>query len=89
MANLATLSEYCIPLVKVGGSFISYKAGMIDEELNQAKNAVITLGGSIEKVEKFQIHGIDAERTLIQISKKKRTSLKYPRKAGVPGKEPL
>ena len=89
VANLATLSEYCLPFVKVGGSFVSYKSGAIEEELSQAKNAVKMLGGKVEDVVSFRIEEIDAERSLVRIGKKDRTSLKYPRKAGVPGKEPL
>lgn len=89
VANLATLSEYCMPFVKVEGSFISYKSGTIQDELKQAERAVCLLGGKIEKVIKFRIREIDAERSLVRIAKKEKTSVKYPRKAGVPGKEPL
>ena len=89
VANLATLSEYCLPFVKIGGSFVSYKAGAIEDELSQAKNAVKILGGKVEKVVNFRIEEIGAERSLVQIVKKDRTGMKYPRKAGVPGKEPL
>ncbi len=89
VANLSTLSEYCMPFVKVGGSFISYKSGTIEDELKQAEKAVKILGGSIEKVVNFRIEEIDAERSLIQIMKKNRIPMKFPRKAGIPGKEPL
>ncbi len=89
VANLATLSEYCLPFVKMGGSFVSYKSGAIEDELTQAKNAVKILGGIVENVVNFRIEEIDAERSLVRILKRDRTPLKYPRKAGVPGKEPL
>lgn len=89
VANMASLSEYCIPFVKVGGYFIPYKSGEIDEELEQGKRAVYLLGGELETVEKFVLPGSDAARSLVLIRKIKEISKKYPRKAGIPGKEPL
>lgn len=89
VANLSTLSEYCIPFVKVGGEFISYKSGTSDEEINEAQGAVNILGGKIEKTEKFKLPGTDMGRALVKIKKEKHTPGRYPRKAGVPGKEPL
>ncbi|MFT4106739.1 MAG: 16S rRNA (guanine(527)-N(7))-methyltransferase RsmG [Lacrimispora sp.] len=89
VANLSTLSEYCMPFVKVGGAFIPYKSGKIEEELNAAKHAVFLLGGKVEKVETFLLPGTDAERSLVKIVKNDGTSKKYPRKAGLPAKEPL
>lgn len=88
VANLSTLSEYCVPLVKVGGYFVSYKSGRVDEELADGRGAVQKLGGSIEKVERFSLPNSD-ERTLVMIKKIKTTAGKYPRKAGMPAKEPL
>ena len=89
VANLSTLSEYCLPFVKIGGSFVSYKSGTIEEELKQAEGAVKMLGGEVDDVVNFRIEEIGAERSLIRVGKKNRTALKYPRKAGVPGREPL
>lgn len=89
VANLSTLSEYCIPFVKIEGIFVSYKSGNVDEELRQSKGALEMLGGRIESVEEFLLPGSDMGRTLIKIKKIKTTSKKYPRKAGIPGKEPL
>lgn len=89
VANLSTLSEYCLPFVEVGGSFISYKTEKADEEIEKAKNAVFVLGGRVEKIEKFQLSGTDIGRMLVKIKKEKKTEKKYPRKAGVPAKEPL
>ena len=89
VANLSTLSEYCVPFVKKDGYFIPYKSGKIEEELSQAKGAVKLLGGKIEEVVSFQLPKTDVERTLVKISKIENTSKKYPRKAGLPGKEPL
>ncbi|MGL5435006.1 MAG: 16S rRNA (guanine(527)-N(7))-methyltransferase RsmG [Lachnospiraceae bacterium] len=89
VANIATLSEYCIPFVKQGGSFISYKSGKIDEELETGKKAITILGGELENTVKFQLAGTDAERSFVIIKKVKKTANMYPRKAGLPGKEPL
>ena len=88
VANLSTLSEYCVPLVKVGGYFVPYKSGKVDEELTDGQGAVQKLGGKIEKVERFSLPNSD-ERTLVMIKKVKPTAGKYPRKAGMPAKEPL
>ncbi|MDF2888534.1 MAG: methyltransferase GidB [Lacrimispora sp.] len=89
VANLSTLSEYCMPFVKVGGSFIPYKAGKIEDELAEAKHAVFLLGGKIEMTELFLLPGTEAERSLIKINKTSGIPKKYPRKAGSPSKEPL
>lgn len=89
VANLSTLSEYCIPYTKVGGYFISYKSGKVDEEVDQAKKAIQILGGKIQEVKKFSLADSDIERSLILIKKEKATGKKYPRKAGLPAKEPL
>ena len=87
VANLSTLSEYCIPFVKVGGKFISYKSDNIDQEISDSDKAIKLLGGKIVNVEKFQIG--NSGRSLIEISKIKVTSPKFPRKAGIPSKCPL
>lgn len=89
VANLSTLSEYCMPFVKPGGFFISYKSGKIEEELSSAKHAIFLLGGKVNRIESFTLDGAEAERTLIKIEKVSEISKRYPRKAGVPGKEPL
>lgn len=89
VANLTVLSEYCLPYVKVGGCFIPYKSGEIDEELNNSKKSVRILGGKIEEVVKFQLPDTDIGRSFVKIKKNKNTAKKYPRKAGLPAKEPL
>lgn len=89
VANLATLSEYCLPYVKVDGLFVPYKSGEIDDELNNSKRAVEILGGKIEDVVKFQLPETDIGRSFVKIHKTKETKKKYPRKAGMPSKEPL
>ena len=83
------LVEYNLPFVKVGGYFVAYKSGDIDEELVNAKKAVSVLGGTIEEVKKFQLPGTDIDRSLVYIKKIKPTSGKFPRKAGLPSKEPV
>lgn len=89
VANLSTLSEYCMPFAKVGGYFIPYKSGKIEEELGAAKHAIFLLGGSVKEVKTFLLPGTDVERSLVKIAKNNSTSKKYPRKAGLPSKEPL
>lgn len=89
VANLAVLSEYCIPYVMPGGKFVSYKSGEIEEELNQSEKAVRLLGGKAANTEKFCLPGSDISRSLILIEKVKQTPKKFPRKAGLPAKEPL
>ena len=89
VANLATLSEYCLPYVKVDGLFVPYKSGEIDEELKSSEKAVSILGGKVEEVVKFQLPGTDIGRSFVKIHKIKETKKKYPRKAGMATKEPL
>ena len=89
VANMSTLSEYLIPLVKIGGKCICMKGSEIEQELEQAKFAIKELGGKIEKVEKFTLPDSDMERNIIIIKKIKETSNKYPRKAGMPSKVPI
>lgn len=89
VANLATLSEYCLPYVKADGLFVPYKSGEIDEELKSSEKAVSILGGKVEEVVKFQLPGTGIGRSFVKIHKIKETKKKYPRKAGMPTKEPL
>lgn len=89
VANLSTLSEYCLPYIQVGGMFIPYKSGEIDDEVEQSKKAVRILGGNIKDVMKFELPGTDIHRSFVLIHKEQHTQKKYPRKAGIPAKEPL
>ena len=89
VANLATLSEYLVPLVKIGGKIISMKASNAKEEINDAQKAIEVLGGKIEKIEEFDLPESDIGRTIIIIDKNKCTPAIYPRKAGTPAKEPI
>ena len=73
VANLSTLSEYCLPFVKSGGSFISYKSGEIEEELSAAKKAIFLLGGRVKEVIPFQLDGTDINRSFVMIGKEKKT----------------
>lgn len=89
VANLSTLLEYCIPYVKVGGFFISYKSEKVAEEKNMAEHAVDLLGGAFLEQVEFVLPNSEFYRNLIVIKKVKETPKKYPRKAGLPSKEPL
>ena len=89
VANLSTLSELCLPFVKVGGYFVPYKSEKSNEEIPAAEHALHILGGKITKVDSFELPDSDLHRDLIYISKVASTPGKYPRKAGTPAKEPL
>lgn len=89
VANLSTLSEYCLPYVKTGGKFISYKSEKITDEINAAKKAISILGGNISGQVDFNLPDSDIYRNLFIIEKIKDTPMKYPRKAGLPSKEPI
>lgn len=89
VANLSTLSEYLIPLVKQTGKIIFMKGSEVKEELENAKNAINILGGKIEKEESFNLPNTDMKRNLIIVNKIKATPAKYPRKPGLPAKEPI
>lgn len=89
VANLSVLSEYCLPFVKIDGYFVSYKGNHIEEESRGAFLAIEKLGGKVEKQIEFTLPESDIERTFIQIKKVRQTPGKYPRKAGLPAKEPL
>ena len=89
VANLNTLSEYCIPFVRVNGFFISYKAQKGLEEIHESDHCMKELGSKIMQVDEFKLTDIDSNRVLIKIKKCKGTSKLYPRKAGIPSKNPL
>lgn len=89
VANLSSLSEYCIPYVKENGYFISYKSGSVEEEVKKAAKAIQLLGGEQKEIKEFTIPGTDIERTFVIIQKRKATPKRFPRKAGLPSKDPL
>lgn len=89
VANLSTLSEYCLPFVKVGGRFISYKANEVEKEVEEAKKALFLLGGTCSGIEVFTLPGTKIGRSFVVIKKEKKTPKTYPRKAGTPTKKPI
>lgn len=89
VSRLASLSEYCMPYVRPGGYFVSYKSGKAAEEIAEAGKAIQVMGGKLVKEESFCLPGTDMERQLVVIKKVKPTPKKYPRKAGTPVKEPI
>lgn len=89
VANLSTLSEYCLPYVNCGGKFISYKSKDIDKEILASKSAIHLLGGKLNHIESFYLPNTNIQRSLVIIDKIGKTSNKYPRLAGKPSKEPL
>ncbi len=89
VANLSTLSEYCLPFVKKGGYFIPFKSEKVLEEIKDAEKALSVLGGTLEGQVEFTLPDTDYYRNLVVIKKTKSTPAKFPRKAGLPGKEPI
>ena len=89
VANLTTLSEYMLPMVKVGGISICMKGSEIEEEFLKSQKAIDILGGNIQKVDTFTLPKSDNKRNVIIVEKKKSTPSKFPRKPGTPSKEPL
>lgn len=89
VANISTLSEYCLPFVKIGGSFISYKSSTIEDELKDGKKGIAILGGKVKDVYKFTLPDSKLQRSFVIIEKEKKTPKAYPRKAGTPSKDPL
>lgn len=89
VANLSTLSELCLPFVKVGGTFISYKGPNCNAEVDEAMNAISILGGRLERVEVPRPDFFTTDHTMIYIYKERKTAPQYPRKAGIPSKEPI
>lgn len=89
VANLSVLSEYCIPYVSAVGYFLPYKSGDVSQEIKESEKAVKILGGEMEDVVSFEIPGTDIHRTILKIRKKKAAPKRFPRKAGLPSKEPI
>lgn len=87
VAQLNTLVEYLLPLLKVGGTAIVYKSTKLEEELISASKAIDILGGIVEKIERFEING--AERNILYIRKVKATPIKYPRDKNKPKLSPI
>lgn len=89
VARMSVLSELCLPLVKVEGTFIAMKAASVQQELQAGKRAIKSLGGEVERVESFLLPFENSERNIVLINKKTKTPKKYPRKPGVPNKSPI
>ena len=89
VANLSILSEYCLPFVKLGGNFISYKSEKLSEELEIAKKAIFILGGKFNKQIDFSLNNGEIYRNLVVIDKSQKTPKQYPRKAGTATKNPI
>ena len=89
VANLSILSEYCLPFVKLDGSFISYKSEKLSEELKEAKKAIFILGGKIINQIDFSLNEGNIYRNLVIIKKVQKTPKQYPRKSGTASKKPI
>lgn len=88
VANLSTLSEWCIPFVKTGGYFIPYKSSALPEEMKEGKKAIRILGGQVENIFNTNIPGTDNQRSFVLVKKIEHTDKKYPRKPGA-AKKPI
>lgn len=89
VANMAVLSEYCLPLVKKSGYFVALKGPKAEKELQDGQKAISLLGGKVIQTEKLQLPTSSEERTLILVQKVKATPKKYPRQAGTPHRKPI
>lgn len=89
VANMSTLSEYMLPLTKVGGKMLSMKGPDFEKEIENSKKAISILGGEIEKIDEYQLPKTEMKRSIIIVGKVKNTPQKYPRKPGTPAKEPI
>ncbi|MBP0724900.1 16S rRNA (guanine(527)-N(7))-methyltransferase RsmG [Bacillus sp. RG28] len=89
VARMSVLSELCMPLVKVGGNFVALKGAAGQEELEKANFAVNSLGGKVAEVNHFLLPEENSDRNIVIINKIRKTPNKYPRKPGLPNKEPL
>jgi 16S rRNA (guanine527-N7)-methyltransferase len=89
VARLSVLSELCLPLAQVGGTFIAMKGGQAEEELQSGKRAMTVLGGKLSSVHSFTLPVEESERNILIIDKEKKTPKQYPRKPGTPNKTPI
>lgn len=89
VSNLATLSEYCLPFIKVGGYLLAYKGPGADQEVKDAEKALKTLGGSLIDIRETTMEEYGLDHRILVIEKVRNTPKAYPRKAGTPLKEPL
>src|SRR5699024_7882573 len=89
VAKMSVLAEYCLPLSKVGGTFAALKGTNVENELQEGKRAISVLGGQLNASHKFCLPIEEADRSIVIIDKVHQTKKKYPRKAGLPAKEPI
>lgn len=89
VANMSTLSEYLIPFVKVKGIVIAMKGNDVKQEIDESKKAINLLGAEIIKIEEFNLPNTEMKRSVVLLKKQQKTLAKYPRKPGMPAKEPL
>ncbi|WP_102264749.1 16S rRNA (guanine(527)-N(7))-methyltransferase RsmG [Mesobacillus jeotgali] len=89
VARMSVLSELCLPLVKVGGTFIAMKGNQAGEELQVGEKAISVLGGELKSAHSFTLPVEESERNILIINKQKPTPKKYPRKPGTPNKTPI
>ena len=89
VANMAVLSEFCMPYVKKGGYFVALKGPAVDEEMQNGKNAISILGGELENIIEVSIEDTDLKHNIVEIKKVKNCPKTYPRKAGTVNKKPL
>lgn len=89
VARLNVLAELCLPLVKKQGYFFALKAAKSEEELEEAKKAIAVLGGKLVYEQDVSLPKDGGSRYILTIQKKKETPKKYPRKPGMPNKQPL
>jgi len=89
VANISTLSEYCMPYIRVGGIFTPHKSGIIEDELEKGMKAIKILGGYLYNTKYFELDNTEIKRSIIVIKKIENTNAKYPRKAPLPSKKPL
>jgi len=89
VARLSVLCELCLPFVRTGGYFVAMKGAKFREEIAAAEAAIRLLGGHIRQVKEISLPGLNDVRAVIYIEKKKGTPDKYPRRAGIPEKDPL
>lgn len=89
VARMPVLSELCLPLTSTNGVFIAMKGSQVNEEVNDAQRAIQSLGGKLDTIHTFRLPEEDSDRSIITIHKKRQTPKKYPRKPGLPNKNPI
>ncbi|UOQ49578.1 16S rRNA (guanine(527)-N(7))-methyltransferase RsmG [Gracilibacillus caseinilyticus] len=89
VARTSVLAELCLPLLRTNGTFIALKGSQVEEELTEAEDAIELLGGKLRSIEHFSLPENNGERNIVIIDKKRKTPKKFPRKPGVPNKNPL